>query len=136
MIEPSQTTFDNLLNLLANELTFADSCIGTHGCNDQRLLNIYYHQNPHKHARLGLTYNIDCDQYVDKAFVNRSFVARIVHYRGHSKPWVLDNEADRCRWKERDRVRRFVICWQWKASLFDLFVDFCVENDHLLANFV
>ena len=50
------------MSLLDKEMSFNDSCIGTHGCNDQRLINIYYHNHPHLAEKLGLTYNVDCDQ--------------------------------------------------------------------------
>ena len=137
VIKPSLHTFAKLLDLLSRELSFNDSCIGTHGCNDQRLINIYYHERAEHAERLGLAYNVDCDQLVDEDYVNNTFEPKIgesrtiyllcaplrsplrtleqVHYRGHSKPWVLDDDADRCRWKERDRCGSFA----WAFEKFE-----------------
>jgi alpha-N-acetylglucosamine transferase len=108
VIEPSLRVFDELIALLARELDYDDTCVGTHGCNDQRLLNLYYHERPDQVGRLGLVYNVDCDQFGDADFINGTFEPRIVHYRGHKKPWALDDESTRCDWRERDRCGSFI----------------------------
>jgi alpha-N-acetylglucosamine transferase len=112
VLAPSLDVFDGLMTLLARELDFDDTCIGTHGCNDQRLLNVYYHSRQNQVARLGLIYNVDCDQLHDEAFINGSFEPAIIHYRGHKKPWALDDESTRCDWRERDRCGAFVSTYE------------------------
>lgn len=118
VIEPSLRVFDELLALLARELDYDDTCVGTHGCNDQRLLNLYYHERPEQVGRLGLVYNVDCDQFGDDEFINGSIEPRIVHYRGHKKPWALDDESTRCDWRERDRCGSFIAMYEKFERLY------------------
>jgi alpha-N-acetylglucosamine transferase len=89
LIKPSIAVFDELVRLMEAELTHADTCIGQAGCNDQRVINVYYHERPH--ATLELTYNIFCDQLLSLGWTMARFDPAVVHYRGGSKPWVLNN---------------------------------------------
>lgn len=89
LLKPSLVVFDELVRLMHAELTHADTCIGQAGCNDQRVINVYYHARPH--ATLELTYNIFCDQLFGLGWTMERFEPAVVHYRGGSKPWVLSN---------------------------------------------
>jgi hypothetical protein len=89
LLKPSLAVFDELVRLMHAELTHADTCIGQAGCNDQRVINVYYHARPH--ATLELTYNIFCDQLLGLGWTMERFDPAVVHYRGGSKPWVLSN---------------------------------------------
>jgi hypothetical protein len=89
LLKPSLAVFDELVRLMHAELTHADTCIGQAGCNDQRVINVYYHARPH--ATLELTYNIFCDQLLGLGWTMERFEPAVVHYRGGSKPWVLSN---------------------------------------------
>jgi alpha-N-acetylglucosamine transferase len=88
LLKPSQAVFDDLLRLMQLELQQNDTCIGQPGCNDQRVINVYYHTRAH--ATLELTYNIFCDQLLGLGMSVDAFDPAVVHYRGKSKPWALD----------------------------------------------
>lgn len=89
LLRPSRAVFDELVQLMQQEPHQNDTCIGQPGCNDQRIINMYFHT--HAHATLELRYNIFCDQLLSLGFSLAEFRPAVVHYRGQSKPWALDN---------------------------------------------
>jgi lipopolysaccharide biosynthesis glycosyltransferase len=91
LLRPSRRTFAELHALMLEEAQADDTCMGHPGCNDQRVLNVYYHNR--SHDTLELTYNIFCDQLITLGWSADEFDADITHWRGYSKPWALDTFA-------------------------------------------
>lgn len=102
LLTPSQRTFDELWALTLDELTHNDTCIGMAGCNDQRVLNVYYDQRPYK--QLSVLYNVFCDQFMQGNFsVFRHHRPFVFHYRGQAsfKPWILRPGSPRDSWNDQ-----------------------------------
>jgi hypothetical protein len=104
VVRPRRATFDALLALLRDEVTHDDSCIGQPGCNDQRLINIYFSRR--RYRQLPLLYNVYCDKYLTEQYVG---VPYVFHYRGGNadkwsvvsdgmKPWIMEPGSDALSW--------------------------------------
>ncbi len=110
LLTPSQAVFDALVDLLAVEPTYNDTCIGLGGfCQDQRLINIYY--NHHAYAPLSLTYNAFCQKLLTDDGYRGAPPTHVVHYRGGKqpmKPWIDDPASSFCTWFWQDHCGAFV----------------------------
>jgi hypothetical protein len=101
LLTPSSQTFDELWALTLDELTHNDTCIGMAGCNDQRVINVYYDQRPYR--QLSVLYNVFCDQFSQGNFsVFRHHKPFVFHYRGQAsfKPWILRPGSPRESWND------------------------------------
>jgi hypothetical protein len=102
LLTPSNETFDALWSLTLDELTHNDTCIGMAGCNDQRVINVFYDEHPYK--QLSVLYNVFCDQYIQGNFsVFRHHKPYVFHYRGQAsfKPWILRPGSPRESWNDQ-----------------------------------
>jgi lipopolysaccharide biosynthesis glycosyltransferase len=110
LLSPSQTVFDALLELLAVEPSYNDTCIGLGGfCQDQRLINIFF--NRHAYAPLSLTYNAFCQKLLTDDGYRGAPQTHVVHYRGGKqpmKPWIDDTSSSFCTWFWQDHCGAFV----------------------------
>jgi alpha-N-acetylglucosamine transferase len=110
LLSPSQTVFDALLELLAVEPSYNDTCIGLGGfCQDQRLINIFF--NRHAYAPLSLTYNAFCQKLLTDDGYRGAPQTHVVHYRGGKqpmKPWIDDASSSFCTWFWQDHCGAFV----------------------------
>jgi hypothetical protein len=106
VVRPSAETFQALLALLRKEVEYDDTCIGTPGCNDQRLINMYFADRAYK--RLPMLYNTYCDKYLSERFRD---VPYVFHYRGGNtekwsavsqgmKPWIMSPGSDPRSWQD------------------------------------
>jgi lipopolysaccharide biosynthesis glycosyltransferase len=110
VVRPSATVFDALLALLRKEVEYDDTCIGSPGCNDQRLINMYFSDRAYK--RLPMLYNTYCDKFHTERFRDVPFV---FHYRGGNtekwssvsqgmKPWIMLPGSDPREWQDMCHV--------------------------------
>jgi alpha-N-acetylglucosamine transferase len=110
LVKPSQVVFDALVELLALEPSYNDTCIGLGGfCQDQRLINIYF--NRHEYVPLSLTYNAFCQKLLTDAGYAGAPVSHVVHYRGGKqpmKPWIDDPTSSFCTWFWQDHCGSFI----------------------------
>jgi alpha-N-acetylglucosamine transferase len=110
LVKPSQVVFDALVELLAIEPSYNDTCIGLGGfCQDQRLINIYF--NHHEYVPLSLTYNAFCQKLLTDAGYASAPVSHVVHYRGGKqpmKPWIDDPTSSFCTWFWQDHCGSFI----------------------------
>jgi lipopolysaccharide biosynthesis glycosyltransferase len=110
LVKPSQPVFDALVELLAIEPSYNDTCIGLGGfCQDQRLINIYF--NRHPYVPLSLTYNAFCQKLLTDDGYATAPVSHVVHYRGGKqpmKPWIDDPTSSFCTWFWQDHCGSFI----------------------------
>lgn len=95
VLSPSQYALNRTQTLMLEETKYADSCIGGTGCNDQMILNLYFHEVgahilPRRYNYVPYRVNPGKECYPPTEVGD----GLIFHFTGSSKPWVRETEYE------------------------------------------